>query len=325
MNRLLITISLVILTNFSFGQCEYESFFVKNPMNIYPSKMVETHWMNFGENNGAIKLILSDKKIYLDIASNLDEIKNTNNHLNLVFNDNLIPKSIRAPFKGDDIFELTEKISFKYKNRYLGNLNVLQFLSENELTKITEESSKKSMSISQSESNVIMQVSKCFLHKIDTLKDIQLFYLERRNDDCDYFEYEKDKFTGNVRKRLAYSTIGFKFQPNDHNSFALVISPFNFENQTGFNIRVNSSDYCINDDSYVMIKLKNGKLLKFINRAGIKCDEGASYRCTLSAVDIKQLKESEIEVIRLMTTDGFMDIENITKPTYFIDNIDCLF
>lgn len=320
----LLTITLSFLSVFSFGQCDMDSYFIKNPINIYPTKMLETKWIDFGENNGALKLILRDKKIYINIASNLEENKNRDNHVDLIFYDKF-QKSIRAPFKGDDIFEPIDKISYKYKNSYSGSLNILQFLSEKKLVNINETSTNKSLSISQNASNTIVMVSNCFIQNIDTLKDIQLVYLERRNDDCDYFEYEKDKFTGNVRKRLAYSTIGFKFQPNDYNSFALVISPYNFENQTGFNIRVNSSDYCINDDSYVMIKLKNGKILKFINRAGIECDEGASYRCTLSAEDIKQLKESEIEVIRLMTTDGFMDIENITKPKYFIDNIDCLF
>lgn len=295
----------------------------ENMSNYTDSKMVETIWIEANKNKAYLKFNLNRRKIEIVYSSNSKEVSEKNDTIILNF-ENGNKLQMTAPRKGSNIFSPTDGITTKWENTYLGNLDLLDNFSTNKLLNIEEKRSGLTIELKEKQANKIIEGALCFHSQIDTLKDIQPYYLDRNSNGCDFFEYKVDNFTEEIRKRVAYTTIGFKGQTNDYNSFALVGSLFDYSTGVGLDIRLNSSSYCTNDNSYIMIKLDNDEIINVSSSSGIDCGEGTTFTCYLNEEDINKLKESNITVIRLMTADGFIDIENITYPKYFIDQLKCL-
>jgi len=322
MKKLLLVLVSIVSCSFVNSQ-DCKDYLKQNINNYTDSKMIESIWIEAAKNQAYLKFNLRKRKLEIDYSSNSQKISEKND--TLLFNfDNGKQIQLIAPRKGRDIFTYTDAISTKYQNTYLGNLNILDYLSTYKLLFIKEKRTGLIITLSTKATETLNIGARCFYSQIDTIKDIQPYYLERNNNDCDFFDYKVDKFTGELQKRMAYTTIGFKAQSNDYNSFALVGSLFKFGPTLSIDIRLNSSSYCIDDNSYIMIKLDNDQIVKVKNSSGIDCGEGRVFKCFPNEDDIVNLLKSQIKVVRLMTAEGYIDIENITYPQYFIDQLKCL-
>lgn len=321
MMLIMIPLLLGLLTYSQAQDCE--EYLKKDVSNYTDSKMIETIWIEAAKDQAYLKFSLKSRKIEIDYSSNSKEVSEKNDTIVFKFENGKEIQMI-APRKGSDIFSYTDGISTKWQNTYLGNLEFLDNLSANKLLNIVEKRTGLNIELKDKYAKTLTEGASCFYSQIDTLNDIQPYYLERNSSECDFFEYKVDNFSGDIRKRVTYTTIGFKGQSNDYNSFALVGSLFDFGSGLGLDIRLNSSSYCTNDNSYIMIKLDNDEIIKINSSSGIDCGEGTTFKCYLKEENVSKLKELQIKVIRLMTADGFIDIENITYPQYFMDQLKCL-
>jgi hypothetical protein len=136
---------------------------------------------------------------------------------------------------------------------------------------------------------------------------------------CLYWKNDVDEFTGDIKKYTISKNIGY----ND-------IS----ENLTFELRKVNSSRYifgkytgdlgCISYDSYIMIKLQNGDIIKMIHIGNVDCGSNSPMYFKINDSDYEKLLNSPMASIRISGTEFYTDIKTITFPNYFINELNCI-
>ncbi len=89
-------------------------------------------------------------------------------------------------------------------------------------------------------------------------------------------------------------------------------------------IKLRNSNYCLNSASYILFKLKNGDKVQLKHQSKVDCGQSSNLISHLSEDLIKRLTSSAITFARFYNTDNYIDIEVISDPNYFIDNLKCL-
>jgi DNA-binding Xre family transcriptional regulator len=150
---------------------------------------------------------------------------------------------------------------------------------------------------------------------------------------CDYETNEIDKFEG-VKKVVTKSVIirkGFSDYPTVMMSFGRLDTTFFIRLNVYSGLRI-----CVNGESYLQILTKEGTKYKLMHSNDVVCYEPQKYNKELTAFfevsksELEDLKTKKLSAIRLMTTDGALDVDlvekNIAKKKCeaVLRNIDCV-
>ncbi len=135
---------------------------------------------------------------------------------------------------------------------------------------------------------------------------------------CDYELREIDEFAGTAhilmkRVRIGKSKdVGLNVKVGRKNDTRIVHGMY-------------SGDLgCLDNEAFMMLKLKNGKMVKLMHDGPTKCGKNAPMKFTLSTDDIRALKASPVSIIRVKGTKYSADVDQIEVANYFIDNLNCV-
>jgi hypothetical protein len=137
--------------------------------------------------------------------------------------------------------------------------------------------------------------------------------------DCKYWKDEVDDFTGKVKKYTKSKYVG-----KSSKSYGRLTMELRRFDDSYLLVCSHSSDLgCVSSNSYLMIKLLNGEVLKLMNIGDIDCSDMNVF-VRLPETELNQLLKSPIEQIRIQGTEYYDDVDKIELPNYIIDNFKCI-
>jgi len=318
MKQLSILALLILLCQSAFTQdC---SVLIEENENGTYGKNVETSELLLGKNVGRINFELFLESLEIQYWSNNENLKKPkfNIEFTLSNSDTIV---LLSRIYGDKIGEYSNP-EFGYKNGFGINLTILSKMEENLITGFREGESTDFTQVKEKYAIQIQNLAKCFRQSFDDKKDILLSYTELPESNCGFLKYEIDPISDEINKELDWTRVAYDGQEKEYGAF-MVVSPRARGNTNFISIGTSNSNYCLNDDSYVIFKLENGNKISLKHIGGIDCGRG-DLKALLDSEIIERLKASPISFIRFYSADGYLDFDLVSEPNYFIDNIDCL-
>ena len=149
--------------------------------------------------------------------------------------------------------------------------------------------------------------------------------LERKSK-CHFKKNEIDEFT---RKKII-TTEYYKIKKYNTNSISSVDIKLQSINEQSFVYFFLPEDLgCASpyssDTSYVIVKLKNGDLIRFNHKGDIDCSNNSFLLISnLTESQKFRLKKSPIMSIRYSGTESYKDVGDIEYINFFIDKLSCI-
>lgn len=134
---------------------------------------------------------------------------------------------------------------------------------------------------------------------------------------CRYQLDEVDKFSGNQKQMLKFSTIG----KLDKALMPMKASISKIGDDYHLWLRINMNLGCVSGESFVLVKFTDGELITLPHSGPISCDETPSFITRIND-HLEEFKGKHIEAIRIHF-DKTIDI-NITNNFALHDMLTCL-
>lgn len=218
------------------------------------------------------------------------------------------------------------------KTIYFNSVNIkfdsLELFATHNIVSVFSNGQDETFEIKNKKAEVIKEFTNCFFLQIerDDVNDvnnemnIKTSQVPDYYKPCDVTEDKIDEFEGYRKRALHYAGIA---KPTE-SGFPLFINLKSIDNRLYMSAELDAISYCISDNSKILIKLEDNKIVRLSHLGGVRCGKRAMFEILFSENDKEVLRNSPIKLIRLETEDGNIDLSFILIKNYFVDNIDCI-
>lgn len=267
---------------------------------------------------GEVRFELVRKNMYLQVKSGREDLLSAGCELELTFESgeilSLKTKSIghRSSY-GDNS-------PYKFEGRFHLIISDLSLLTNDVLVTV-KINSMDEVKVKPKTSKKISEYCVCFQKSFSAEEDLNLSYTSNPESRCLFTKYDSDPISGKKRKTLQAIDLG---KTSKSSRKTVKLYPAMNEDLLYFELSVQSSDYCVNSESKIIIKFKSDSIIEMRNIREIDCGKGAAIRFLPNDSQRAALKENEVSFVRLHATDGYIDITEILEPSAFAQSIICL-